>query len=70
MTVAAGTAAEATTFYTYDGAGNLLTVSDPRRPGLTAETYTYDARNRPVTETTGPTRLPPTPTTRTTTSPA
>ena len=42
--LAPGTAAEATTSYGYDNAGNLTTVTNPRNRSATA---IYDERNRP-----------------------
>jgi len=42
-----GSSVEATTKYTYDDVGNLLTVKDARATGATADmTYTYDALYR------------------------
>ena len=47
-----GSSVQATTNYNYDKSGNLLSVSDPRR-GNATKTYTYDARNRMITDTDG-----------------
>jgi RHS repeat-associated protein len=54
MIEAAGTPAAATTTFGYDRAGNLLTVKDGRPHGGAFDAqYTYDARNRRLTQTDG-----------------
>ncbi|PTY01630.1 hypothetical protein DB346_12900 [Verrucomicrobia bacterium LW23] len=39
--------------FTYDGAGNILTVTEPAKGAAATVTYTYDALNRASTETSG-----------------
>lgn len=39
--------------YDYDAAGNLLGVTEPGKAGKTDVAYTYDALNRPLSETSG-----------------
>jgi RHS repeat-associated protein len=53
VTVAPGTADEATTGYGYDYVGNLRTVSNPQ-PGHVNLTTNYDERNRPYQVIVGP----------------
>ncbi len=67
-TEGAGSAVEATTRFTYDNAGNLLTVKDGRAHGGFFDVrHTYDARYRRVTTENGKGKSPASPTIRATT---